>query len=337
MTGQNASFPPEARGFGVLRLFLAVLVLVSHAAELVQGDDWLRQQTGAFTLADIGIGGFFVVSGYLAAGSYARKPGPASYLAGRVLRIVPAYAVWFIVCVAVVAPLGGGEVPVLANLGNLARLLPPEANHDFAGLGDSELNHPMWTVAHGMRVFVIVALLGWLGVYRRFGRIALLIATAGLMVAHAFDILDGVWIPASTVFGYPADTLRYLTLFAIGAVHHAWRDRIPLTAAGTALSLAAMTALLFAGTTVPDLGIAAFGGYALLWAAGKLPALGERWDVSYGLYLMCWPVLLLTLWWAGPLDPAPLIAIALPLTAALGWLSQTLIERPARRLLTRRS
>ena len=101
-TGYGTSDFPKAPASLVLRLFAAWLVVVGHCPG-IQGrsdQDFLAQWThGRFSAAPLGITIFFVLSGYLVAGSASRSRDWIDFTWRRVRRIAPGWiACWMLVC-----------------------------------------------------------------------------------------------------------------------------------------------------------------------------------------------------------------------------------------------
>ncbi len=91
------------RNFDTLRLLAAAAVLLTHAYYVVDGhqlvEPFAKLYGSRFELGEIGVYVFFVISGFLITGSFARRRSTSAYLVKRVLRIFPA----LIVCAAICA------------------------------------------------------------------------------------------------------------------------------------------------------------------------------------------------------------------------------------------
>ena len=97
----------ETNNFTLLRLLLAVAVVFGHF-KLLSGTDY---PAFPFNLADAAVDCFFVVSGFLIAGSYERTRVLWSFYVRRVFRLYPMYATIVIVqTIIMLALLPGGPL-----------------------------------------------------------------------------------------------------------------------------------------------------------------------------------------------------------------------------------
>ena len=112
--------------FGVLRLFFAALVIISHSPELIDGNrsrELLTRLFGTLSFGEVAVDGFFLVSGYFITISFAERPDSYSYLTKRVFRIVPGYIIAFCVCIIIIAPLAGHSGLLFQNLVTMCFLI----------------------------------------------------------------------------------------------------------------------------------------------------------------------------------------------------------------------
>ena len=155
----------EISAFGWLRLLLASLVIVSHTPELVDGDrhrELLTRLFGGLSFGELAVDGFFIVSGFLMAGSVLASASRGAFLQKRLVRLYPAFAVSSLICVLVVAPLATGRSPaeLTANISNIvfriAILCPPAALNAFAGTPYPALNGAAWTLQWELGCYLLM-------------------------------------------------------------------------------------------------------------------------------------------------------------------------------------
>lgn len=77
--------------FDFLRVLFAIFVIISHASPLygLADEDWLLVHTKTVSFSNLGLAGFFCISGFLVYQSSVRSSGYVSFLWKRVLRIFP--------------------------------------------------------------------------------------------------------------------------------------------------------------------------------------------------------------------------------------------------------
>lgn len=334
----------QPNNFDFLRLLLAMLVLYSHCYPLGTGSEaaepvrWLTrgQMTGGAVAVDL----FFVMSGFLIAGSAERSRGMRSYFGKRVARIYPAFAVAAVLGLIVVLPLSGGRLmdgSAWQRVGDF--VLQTLRLREFSYMGaftanpyPGALNGSLWSVQFEFWCYVGVALLFVSGLLAR--RVLLLIAfAAAIAVSVLFQvqgwIFGGKWL--GVLLGSPQLWARLLPLYLAGVVFYLWRDRIVLHRSGALVALL----LLLAACRLP------FGCAALFPLAGtyltffvafspaiRLHGFGRYGDFSYGTYLYAFPVeQLLMRSLSHPVAPAVLFCGAAPLTLLVAAGSWYAIER----------
>ncbi|MHB2207946.1 acyltransferase family protein [Methylobacterium sp. CM6257] len=325
-----------ANNFGSLRLLFAVLVVLSHAPELVDGNrsrELLTQVFGTLSFGEIAVDGFFLVSGYLITASYCAKRSFSDYVMRRVLRIYPAFVVASLICIAVVAPLGGGNVAAASPLETLLRLsllLMPVVPGAFAELPYPLLNGSMWTIPCEFGCYLLLGLVGTARALRRRGRYLVMLAGLGVLLA-----LRWLYLPV----GHPGDGLGSLSemirltfVFCCGGAFRLFGDRIAYTGRGAGLAALLLLPLMFS-RPLAEPAFAILGGYLVFWFAfavrpNALSRVTAQVDFSYGLYLYAWPVQNLLVARLPGISPWAVAALTLAAVIPLGILSWYLIERP---------
>ena len=309
-------------GFDYLRLIAAILVIVHHA-RVLSGQPPLMLGPGLDPGA-LGVGIFFVISGYLVAGSLERSAKITDFLAKRILRIFPGLLVALLLTAFALGPLvttAGGYLRdpatwlyVLKNISLYAvtyQLPGVFLAAPIAGI----VNGSLWTLRLEFTAYLGLAVLGPL-------RRALPLALESVM---ALTAIAAIALHATGLDGrgdlYRIGYLAALNgfLFLAGAT---------LQANGTRpTALEAIVALVFLLTPAwflaLPLAVVRLGQLALPKPPG---------DISYGLYISSFP---LQQWLAQThhLSVATSIAATLPF-AVLSWF---LVEKPALRLKRRLS
>jgi peptidoglycan/LPS O-acetylase OafA/YrhL len=331
---------PPSNNFGLLRLIFAFFVIVSHSFELIDGNrsrEPLTRLFGTISLGDFGVDGFFLVSGYLICQSFETSQTVWSYVWKRVLRIYPAFVVASLVCLIIVAPLSAVNITALPlnewvkSFLRFILLAPPTVPGVFAGQPHAELNGSMWTIAYEFRCYVLIAVLGLLGVLRQ--RLLFSISIAALLAAAFVTIDLNPKGALYDLFGTLRESLRFLSLFMFGAVFYLYRGRIKYPSMAVAIAFALLIASLFDGRTA-SLAIPTLGGFVIFWFAflpnaPRLNAINRSTDISYGTYLYAWPVQMLLVRYIPGISPISLLLAATICSAALAFLSWSLIEKPS--------
>lgn len=335
--------------FGALRLLFAGLVIVAHSPEMLDGNrsrEPLYAIFGTLTFGRVAVDAFFLISGYLITSSFVNSSGVTSYLFKRVLRIYPAFLVCSLICLFVVAPLGGGDLAKLSVVDwaksavRLILLRTPEVQGSFEGQHYPSLNGAAWTIGYEFRCYVLAALLGIAGLYSR-----RLIYLACTIFVLAVNVSYEPWIapyvvnwPAWLTFaiGDPIQNARLVSAFMVGTCYWLYRDKIVYSSFLVVFAAIVMTALLFS-PLLAESALILLGGYMLFWVA-----IGVDWkflrsinadnDISYGLYLYGWPIAALMIWY-WPSIPVVVLGAGTYAGAALaGMVSWFVIEKPAMRL-----
>ncbi len=329
-------------GFGALRLMLALLVILSHAPEMADGDrhrEILTHLFGTLSFGDLAVDGFFIISGYLISASMLSNS--KGFLRRRIMRIYPGFVVASAFCVFIVGPLAGANLSALSlrewsAVGlHISSLRPPQLNHVFDGSHYAALNGSMWTIRFEFGCYLLTCLLGLAGILKRPRMLLSITGALGLLhiwaQSHSLPVAPKLFI---AVLGRPEDLLRLALAYMAGSCFRVlsppFRSKIALGAA--LLLIPAMFSHALAETALVTL-----GGYGLLWLAFSVKnplflRINAKEDISYGVYLYAFPIgKLLFLY-----NPQMNIWLNAALTACLaliaGWISWKLVERPAMRL-----
>jgi peptidoglycan/LPS O-acetylase OafA/YrhL len=220
--------------FLLLRFLAATLVIYGHGGALTGGigmsDLFVLLGWGVYS-GTIAVDVFFLVSGFMIAGSYLRRQHLVNFLWARILRIFPAYLFCLVLCAYLLGAiytttrlpkyLGNHALPhyVIQNLKlqtSMVWTLPGvfEGNPKMP-----VVNGALWTLPGEFRMYLWVALSGLLGVLSRRWLCTLLIATlAGL----------GIVYPEKDMLMIPTVYLGLAGMFGLGVFCFVHRQHIPV-------------------------------------------------------------------------------------------------------------
>lgn len=342
-------------GFDLLRLIAAVLVLVQHSYALTgawEGEWMVRLSGQQLSCGMVGVGLFFVISGYLVEQSRERQPDLLNFLRARALRIFPALMLVVLVAALIFGPLwttlslrdyfsDSQTWWYLLNvkLFPMQDSLPGVFKENFIR---NAVNGSLWTLPYEVMcyvaLFVTATLLG------RYRAEAFLISAAAcyllwLMLDAAtavpgqrHPLLLGVWGVNTKDFA------AFGSMFFAGSALAAGRHTLahPAWACTAAAALVAAIALGVARQAMPIL--LPILGISIAHLAGSAFRLRERiGDLSYGVYLWAFPLQQWLVMPNGPQvrQPEWHLLVSLLLVLPLAWLSWHRIERPILKLKRR--
>lgn len=349
--------PPNS--YGLLRLFLASLVIVQHSlyltghpAYIFVGVEWLGRRA---SYGDIAVGGFFALSGFLLHTSVTRN-SPRRFLRLRFFRLMPGFWATLIVVAFVLAPLIAaaagtmsgyrivGSDSALSYVGNNLALLIRQPT--IGGVLErnpypDSLDGSLWTLLPEFTCYVTLLLVTLAGPRLRLDgwRATAVVAGGALVVFWTADALlpGGSGLLISQLASLAAAFFAGSTLSALR-----FQDRVTGRIVGyVSAACVAMLALglwLPFGPPVLAACVVAVGAYL---KSGWPARVGTRSDLSYGVYLYHFPViqLLVALGLAAssPLADALLLSpLALLVTLPIAAASWYMVEAPAQRYARRR-
>lgn len=331
-------FDPRNNALNAFRLALAISVILWHSFEVtgrVVSPVAVRQ-----LLSEVGVDGFFAISGFLITASWLSHPRLRDYLVARAVRILPGLYVCLVVTAFVIAPIGvwiqGGSVAkLLLSAGPIKYVLKNSAvvylqpsvagtprGVPMAGWWDASL----WSLAYELMCYLAVAGLGVVGLARRrwVSPVALLLA-----------------VVAATFFHFPPESIRQTIvrcaiMFCAGALLYHFQDLIPARWSLVAVSVV----IVLASSVLPDYRVVAALplAYAVIVSGALIhnKRLRLRTDLSYGVYIYGWPTQqLLVICGLVSLNPSVFFLLATTATLPLAALSWFLVEKRAISLKSR--
>lgn len=337
--GTHGRLEDRANNFTAIRTAFAFLVLAGHAIMLPIG----LPITGAFPefvdgAVQFALDGFFILSGYMIAASLMRSGDMTRFALARMFRIFPGLIAAMLILWLAVGPLFTALPPAEYWSRPDTLLFPflivgqadPQASLPgvFATHPLTDMNGPLWTIRYELLAYLAAGLFAAIGLFRnKWGVLALFVAAALLSYLELLMPYHG--LGEGTLFA----AARFGGAFMTGAVMFAWRDRIPLTP-GWALMLIAV-AFVLRDTPASMISGQIAMAYVTLWAGylmipGKTgKAIRDVEDISYGVYILHWPIGQMTLALFPGAGAAFLFAVMVPGATIAGWLMRVAVEKPA--------
>lgn len=324
-------FDPKRNSLNLVRLVLASLVILTHAAVVTTGS---REPRGAFDvfIGQMPVDGFFAVSGFLIAGSWLNNPRSGSFLLARAGRLFPAFWVCLLVTALVFAPVSviqsdSSEWRLVDSLLYFAKNAGlvifqngiPGTLTDVPYPGD--WNASLWTLKWEFSCYIAVWLLGLVGLLgkKRVAILLFVVLTAASIVGATDDlpkVLD--------------DAVRFGLMYQAGVLLYLLAPWIRVSFLGLIASAVLITVAAYAAPdyrTVSALPLA----YFLVAGAARYHSrrLHFSQDLSYGMYIYGFPVEQLLagtrLRAMGEVEFAMIAVILTVPCAALSWF---VIEKP---------
>ena len=293
----------------------------------------------------IGVYGLFVLaisSGYLTAESAWRQNDVRNFLIKRFWRIAPAFVVSTLVIAYVVCPFfaQGGKLafvedPTVLNVvtkivffhtdkfyfPNMAFYQTTQSDDFLPGIA----NAAIWSIRLQIICYAIIAIFMAMSLFRK--------------RAPLVAMLPFVWLAGLSVIFSDTTTVNWLHLllfvlpaFCCGAFMNGLARYHKLQGWIAGLASAGLLVAAYWGL-LPDV-FCFLAAYPIAWlgihAISPLKKSLAKTDISYGIYLYCWPIAQLTKAGVGSdFGGYEMATMVLPLATAMGWLSWHLVESPA--------
>lgn len=327
----RASETHVGNNFDAIRIIAASMVLFSHHFALTGQME--PSFLGVHSLGGLAVAIFFIISGYLVAMSWQRDPSVWRFALRRVLRIWPA-----LTAALVVTAYGLGawvsKLPLMEYWSHPATaqylhglwmkihfVLPGVFENNPYPLG---VNGSLWTIPYEVRCYIVLGLMGMLGLLR--WRPVLLACIAVYMAW--FLARSNADVTGIVHYGRELSAF-FLMGVALFTVNGAWQ-RHP---GRWALVLGSATAVAWAcgwKHTAVLIGLP----FAVLWFGTRstpiVRAAGRWGDPSYGIYLFAFPIQQTVILYTWPsLGFATTMVLAWVLTTLLAYLSWHGLEKQA--------
>ncbi|WP_051286802.1 acyltransferase family protein [Paenibacillus taiwanensis] len=334
--------------FDVIRFIAATMVLYSHAFPLgegkgQQGEILYTLSNGQWYTGSLAVAIFFIVSGFLITQSYEHSKSIITFVKSRFLRIFPGLLMALLLSTFVLGPLVTSLPlkeyfvhPQTYQYLKAFFLFPME--WFLPGVFETNVykgavNGSLWTIPFEVICYIIVAILGIVGMLR-FKKMILLISFVNLF----YYLFQNKISPSGSghIWGLEISTLSELFVyFSFGMLFYIYRSYIPYNKHLAMLSIFMLFISLQYGG-VKELFIL-FGTYLVFYLAFsptvKLNGFSKFGDFSYGLYIYAFPVQqLVTYYYGGQMDAVLNFLISFMITIFISVLSWHLVEKHALKL-----
>ncbi len=314
----------DSNNFTLLRLLLAVLVVIGHY-KLLSG---APTSNVPYNFADAGVDAFFVVSGFLIAGSFERSHGVMSFYTRRIFRLVPMYVfvvlaqTIFIISWLPAGPFSAIHETLRYLICNLA--FANFAQHDIAGLLQSHLlvptlNPSLWTLKIEIGFYLISPAV-FMAV-RRWGAGVLL----GIFVASALFEFFGNRLGLDQ---YARQLPGQMQFFVVGIATYYYAQNVrinPIIAFAVSIGFFIIWTWLW--PLPPGIRPLIVGAFVFCFAL-QLPVIPLRFDLSYSVYLQHGPMIQILLFLGLYRDRAWMLGAVLVSVLALSVATEHFVEKP---------
>jgi peptidoglycan/LPS O-acetylase OafA/YrhL len=331
MTKQN--------NFDFLRFLFAIFVIVSHSYPLsgTPSCDWLCEITkGELQFSDIGVKGFFIISGYLIFQSLLRSKSLTDYFWKRCLRLFPALLIVLLLTVLLAPIVYEGNVSYWENKSiysyiskNLSLF---KLQYSISGVFEknsygSAINGSLWTICYEFTMYVLLAALFFFRKNERVLRVAFFVFYS-LFAGYFFFLKDDL---AYRFLDVQSTTLAEFGLFFLGGSFLALLkfDQFKFLKLATLVSgvLILCSESLIQDPVIFRIVLWPFFIIGIgLQSFKYISRIGEKiGDLSYGIYIYEFPIQQ-TLMYYFKLNALELMFLSIPISIFFGYLSWHLVE-----------
>lgn len=336
----------ETNSLNFLRLSLASLVIVAHAAPLVGFNAGILgvpvpERIG--TLGEWAVNMFFCISGFLIAHS-AQRGTISGYVKRRALRIFPGYwaSILFVVflCAPIAVATGHTAEPYslkgaggyIAHNFDLFNLQYPLFGGPIGIPFTHAWNGSAWTLGFEFLAYLALIPIFYIGFIRKNAKWLVPVIYAGLFFGHQIFELMG-----REPNRFVEHILRLHPYFFAGVILYMWGKRIRYNATvAIVVTILGFALQWFAPGIAQYMHLPVAYGILALSAAIKTDLCRHN-DISYGVYIYAFPVqIMLTIFGSASLGWVLNSIITFAITVGLAWLSWLYVEKPTLALKDRK-
>ncbi|MBU2952151.1 acyltransferase [Tamlana agarivorans] len=327
--------------FDFLRFLFAVFVVLTHAFAISgegEHNEWLYQwSNGQTAFSQIGLSGFFVISGYFIFQSMQRSDSLLTYYKKRFLRLFPALFVVLILTLLLLPFVYERDVPMYKNVEVLTYLPNNLSLYNFQpvikGVFDNNpyhsINGSLWTIRYEFSLYIAVGLLYAVRHNYKMTRVLIALVFIAMLIVYNFFMAR---FGGSSILGMQGSHILNLGAFFVCG---------SLLAAYGFENINNKKLLLFVTVVILIFSLT-FNFYrevkhivfpVVILLIGFIPfpffsRFEKIGDMSYGIYIYSFPIQQ-TLVYFYKLDVYQLIFWSLLISIVFGYLSWHLVEKKA--------
>lgn len=332
----------RCNNLNVIRLISAILVVFAHSYPLALGKHSVV--FGAISTRCFGyiaILSFFTLSGYLITRSYCFNENMISFIVSRVLRIVPGYIGCLLLSIFIGSFLTNYDLAeyFLPSLhffvDHVRHLILPVTSSSLPEVFSQNplpnaVNGSLWSLPIEVRMYVIVLLLGFFGLFNKKNMLNLLFSFSIFMLCvisflkpHIFHkvCVYLFFIPVTQLIVFPV-------AFFVGMYFYLYRKYIPISI----FPFISLLFMLFLLPYSPILQVITVSYAVLLFGFHPKVIINKFLgapDYSYGIYIFSFPIQQTIVSVFKIYDPHLLFYISLPVTLFFAALSWHYVEKPS--------
>jgi peptidoglycan/LPS O-acetylase OafA/YrhL len=331
--------------FDFLRLAFALFVIITHAYALtgLPENDWLAQITrGQTSFSDVGVSGFFVISGFLVFQSLLRSNNPFEFYWRRFLRIYPGLLVMLLLTVLLAPfvyqyPLKDyftdrsvlGYIPKNMSVFKLQyNINGVFENNPFPNV----INGSLWTLPYEISIYLLLSVSFLMRGSSRLLKVILICLFILLTAGSIFflkDLSKFILVLNMDHFFHLAAYFLAGSVLAVFGIENFRHKRIVIYVAVLLLVIALYFSVYeYAKHFLLPLLIICFGLSATRYVSGIGGYIG---DLSYGLYIYAFPVQQ-TLVHFFELNYLELMLVSFLVTLVFAYFSWHVVEKNALKL-----
>lgn len=331
----QGSINTRENNLNLIRLLAATSVTFGHSFAMTHGSHYeLLFGIGSAAFGFYAVAIFFALSGFLITQSYVRKPDWKKFLSARLLRLVPGYLFANFITAVLIIFLVKNDASLIFTKEFFVHIFGGSFKEKFSfpdtfsHLHYNSTNGSLWTLPYEFQMYILVMVLGLTSLIYKRKTVLGLFVVLFLIAAFRFDILYNLIFPVLfRIKNYEGTYLALPFCFGLGILAYLYKEKVRL-------SLPAASVILIATFFTDGWFLKTLGWAYFIFCFGYLPKyyipkLNFKNDISYGIYILSWPVQQCVLHLKITDNPILLFFTSMAFIVPLSIISWKLIEEPS--------